>query len=127
MSTMQRPRNVVIRFTSEEDFAMACARESAEIEGMPYRLFIWSLDFDEEHESSLVPVWVFLSGLLPHYYHEFVLRVIAAAFGRFLKRDNFTACASRTDGAHVCVEMDISKPPVESFWLGVPHYPSSRC
>ncbi|CAI9769427.1 unnamed protein product [Fraxinus pennsylvanica] len=48
------------------------------------------------------------------------------AFGCFLKRDNFTACASRTDRARVCVEIDVSKPLVDSFWLGVPFHPTNR-
>lgn len=43
VSTMEKPRSMFITLTNEEDFCTVCARESSDIEGIPYRILIWSL------------------------------------------------------------------------------------
>ncbi|KAG2665071.1 hypothetical protein I3760_16G112800 [Carya illinoinensis] len=40
--------------------------------------------------------------------------------------DNATRCATRTDGTRVCLEVDVAKPPLLSFWIGAPSCPTSR-
>lgn len=122
ISSMWKPRNVFVRMTIENDFVKALARESFEINGVPYGSFHWSIDFHADYEP-VVPVWLNLLGLPPNYYHEDLLRNILLAIGRFLKRDNSTRCATRTDGARVCVEMDVSKDPLKAIWIGTPHHP----
>ncbi|KAF5464894.1 hypothetical protein F2P56_014933 [Juglans regia] len=61
-----------------------------------------------------------LLGLPPNFFHESMLCSIGGGFGRFLKRDNATACVTRSEAARICVEIDISKPVQNAFWLGTP-------
>ncbi|XP_035546258.1 uncharacterized protein LOC118348509 [Juglans regia] len=126
VSAMQNSRNVFIRMSKEEDFNKALSRESCEINGVCYRPFAWSPDYTEEYESPCVPVWVFLPGLPPHFYHASVLKMITAPIGKFIRRDNPTTCATRTDGARICLEVDASRDPITHFWLGCPGLPHSR-
>ncbi|XP_041004157.1 uncharacterized protein LOC121249521 [Juglans microcarpa x Juglans regia] len=116
VSTMSRPCNVFIQFQSEDDLNKAMAREATEVDGVHYRVFRWSPEFKEDEEPSLVPVWVSLPGLPPHFYHSSFLKIFTAPFGKYICRDNTTRCATRTDGARVCVEMDAAS----FFWIGSP-------
>ncbi|XP_040994354.1 uncharacterized protein LOC121240898 [Juglans microcarpa x Juglans regia] len=117
---MRHPRNVFIRMSSEENCMKALSREVSDIDGVPYRPFHWTTDFKEEEEPSIVPVWIVLPGLPPNYYHESFLKILTAPIGRFIRRDNPTRCATRTDGARICVEMDVAKEPLPHFWIGTP-------
>ncbi|XP_042964729.1 uncharacterized protein LOC122298952 [Carya illinoinensis] len=126
VSSMKSPRHVFLRFAKEDDYHKAYAREACEIEGSPYRMFKWSTDFSEESEPSLVPVWVVFPGLPPNFYHESYLRNLALPIGTYLRSDNSTRCANRTDGARICIEMDAATKPIDGFWIGVPRAPSSR-
>ncbi|XP_042939652.1 uncharacterized protein LOC122274703 [Carya illinoinensis] len=125
ISAMANPRSVFVCLSNEEDFIKGFSREAFEIDGVPYRVFHWSPEYVEEQELAFVPVWIFLLGLPPNYYHESFLRNITLPLGQFIRRDNCTRCATRTDGARVCIKMDISKPPMDEFWIGVPNQPSS--
>ncbi|XP_041017040.1 uncharacterized protein LOC121259500 [Juglans microcarpa x Juglans regia] len=126
VSAMQRPRNIFIRMTNETDLHKALSRESCNIEGVPYRPFAWSPEFDEDLEPPFVPAWVFLPGLPPNFYHSSVLEMLTAPIGRYIRRDNPTTCATRTDGARVCLEIDASKEQISHFWIGIPGMPRSR-
>lgn len=97
-----------MRLTSEEDFVKPFGRENCEIDGVPYRIFHWTTEFHEDQELVHVPVWITLPSLPPKFYQESYLCNITMPIKRFLKRDNPTRCATRTDGAKVCFEMDVS-------------------
>lgn len=47
-----------------------------------------------------------------------------APIGLYLKRDN-PRCATRTEGARVCVDMDISREPFMAIWVGIPRQTNS--
>ncbi|KAF5471945.1 hypothetical protein F2P56_008702 [Juglans regia] len=111
---------------SEEDCMKALSREVNDIDGVPYCPFHWTPDFKEEEEPSIVPVWIVLPGLPPIYYHESFLKILTAPIGRFIRSDNSTRCATRTDGARICVEMDAAKQPLPYFWIGMPGLGASR-
>jgi hypothetical protein len=117
--------NVFVRFSLEADFIKAMSRESSEIDGVNYCNFQWTVDFSEEVESVMAPVWINLPGLAPNFYQESYLRNITAPVGILLRRDNATKCATHTDGARVFVLMDISQPPVQHVWIGMPRQLSS--
>ncbi|XP_042978785.1 uncharacterized protein LOC122309374 [Carya illinoinensis] len=126
VSFMWCPRNVFVRMMSEADFTKALSREVCEINGSFYRPFRWSPDFDEDAKPSRVPVWVYLPGLPPNFYQESFLNILMMLIGSFIRCDNPTRCATRTDGARLCVEVDAAKPPLSHFWIGAPGLPSSR-
>ncbi|KAF5464926.1 hypothetical protein F2P56_014963 [Juglans regia] len=111
---------------SEEDCMKALSREVNDIDEVPYHPFHWTPDFKEEEEPSIVPVWIVLPGLPPNYYHESFLKILTTPIGRFIRCDNSTRCATRTDGARICVEMDAAKQPLPHFWIGMPGLGSSR-
>ncbi|KAF5472547.1 hypothetical protein F2P56_009258 [Juglans regia] len=126
VSSMKLPRNVFIRLATEADFVKVLSHESCEVNGVAYCAFHWSPDFNEEHEPSNVPVWILLPGLPPNFYQESFLQIFTAPLGRFIRRDNSTCCATRTDGARLCLEMDAAKEPISYFWIGTPGLATSR-
>ncbi|XP_040991002.1 uncharacterized protein LOC121238239 [Juglans microcarpa x Juglans regia] len=126
VSLMAAPRSVFVRFANEGDFKMAISRESCEVKGVPYRAFHWSTEYTEELESPVVPVWISLPSLPPNLFHESFLENITMPIGKYVRSDNCTRCATRTDAARVCVEMNAAKDPIESLWIGVPHQMGSR-
>lgn len=115
VSAMKRPRHVFVRMSSEGDFNKALSRESCDVNGIPYRPFAWTLEFDEALEPSCVPIWIFLPRLPPNFFHASMLKKLTAPIGKFIRRDNATACATRTDGARVCLEIDSLKDPLSCF------------
>ncbi|XP_041009290.1 uncharacterized protein LOC121253324 [Juglans microcarpa x Juglans regia] len=126
VSAMLKARSVFVRFSNELDFIKAFSRETCDVEGVSYHIFQWYPEFDEENESPLVPIWITLPGLPPNFYHESFLRNITMPLGQYILQDNSTRCATRTDGARVCIKMDASKNPLDSFWIGIPHQATSR-
>lgn len=127
VSTMRRPSHVFVRSSNEEDFLKAMTRGSCDNDGVMYKLFQWSLDYSGDVEPDMTPVWIMLLGLPPNFYHEAMLRIVTAPIGIYLRRDNATRCATCTDGARVCVLMNIAQKPIQSFWIGTPKKPTSIC
>lgn len=80
----------------------------------------------EDEDSLRVPVWITLPGLPPNYFQESILQSIGNGFGRYLKRDNATACVTRSKAVLICVELDASLPLLKSFCLGPPGLESSH-
>lgn len=122
---MANPRLVFVRLSNEEDFIKGFSREASKIDGVPYCVFQWSSNYVEDQEPSLVSVWIFLPGLPPNYYYESFLWNITLPRRQCFRRDNCTRCATKTNGARVCIKMDISKPPMEELWIGVPNQSTS--
>ncbi|KAG2674330.1 hypothetical protein I3760_13G128500 [Carya illinoinensis] len=120
VSAMRKPRNVFVRLTLEEDFNKAFFREVCDINSVAYHPFHWTHEFSKEEEPSMVPVWIFLPGLAPNFYHPSILKSLMSPIEKFIRSDNSTRCATRTDGARVCLEVDVAKSPLLSFWIGVP-------
>ncbi|XP_041027001.1 uncharacterized protein LOC121267217 [Juglans microcarpa x Juglans regia] len=126
VSSMLRPRNIFVRMLNEADFSKALSRDVCEIHVSFYLVFHWSPEFNEDAEPSRVPVWLSLPGLPPNYYREAFLKILMAPIGTFILWDNPTRCATRTDGARLCVEVDATKALLNHFWIGVPGLPASR-
>ncbi|KAF5462710.1 hypothetical protein F2P56_018696 [Juglans regia] len=103
VSTMRRPRNVFIGMASEEDCMKALSQEACNINGILYCAFHLTPELKEEEEPFIVLVWIVLPSLPPNFYHESFLKILTALIGRFIRRDNPTHCATRTDGARICV------------------------
>ncbi|XP_042973018.1 uncharacterized protein LOC122304820 [Carya illinoinensis] len=123
---LRNPRNVLIRLVMEEDFISVMARGNSELLGVPYRIFHWSPDFIEEEDSPWVPFWLSLPGLPPNFFQESILRSIGDGIGKFLKRDNATACVTRPEAARICVEVNVAGSLRKSFWLGALHGETSH-
>lgn len=68
-----------------------------------------------------------ITGLPPNFYQVSTLKSLTLIMGTFLKRDNTMYCVTRPKGARFCVEMDVLKPPVQSFWIGHPAGEKRHC
>ncbi|XP_042959294.1 uncharacterized protein LOC122294521 [Carya illinoinensis] len=107
--------HVLIHMKNERDFVHGWAREGRTMEGLPFRLFKWTKDFDVQKESPLAPQWIFLPGLPMHLYRIDFLQIIATRFGRYLGTDNATLNHTRASGARIFVEVDLTMEPVKGF------------
>lgn len=120
VSSMRKPIHVFLRFSKADDFLKDFSQEACDVEGVPYRFFHWTTNFNENAELARVPVWVVLPGLPPNFYHEAFLRNLLLPIGRYICCDNSTRCATHTDGARICVEMDAVAEPRQGFGLVLP-------
>ncbi|KAF5465236.1 hypothetical protein F2P56_015261 [Juglans regia] len=80
----------------------------------------------EDEDSPWVPIWLTLPGLPPNYFQESMLRSIGNGFGCFLKQDNAMTCVTHPEAVHICVEIGVSQPLRNSFWLGPPGLATSH-
>lgn len=71
------------------------------------------MDFSTESSTKLL-------------FSEVFLNILMALIGTFIRRDNLTRYATRTDGARLYVEVDAMKTPLTHFWIGAPNFRSSR-
>ncbi|KAF5481437.1 hypothetical protein F2P56_002087 [Juglans regia] len=107
--------HVLVKMQTERDYLHGWAREGQLIARSVFRLFRWTKDFDLRKESKLAPQWIFLPGLPLHMYRADFLQILATRFGRFLGIDNATLHRTRASGARMCVEIDLTDEPVQSF------------
>lgn len=57
------------------------AREVFYIEGVPYCIFHWSPNFEDDREPVMALVWLFLLGLPPNFYHTSMLKILTGGLG----------------------------------------------
>lgn len=67
----------------------------------------------------MILVWIMLPGLPLNFYRETFLESVTIPIGTYL-RNNATHCATHTDVAKVYVLMNVSRKPIQSFWIGTP-------
>lgn len=61
-----------------------------------------------------------------NFYNLSLLNLIVALIGTYIHCDNATRCATRTNGARVCVKLDAANFRLMSFWIGAPFALGSR-
>lgn len=123
---MRHPRNIVLRLSSESNIVKAFSHESCEMNGVLYHAFHWTPYFNDDQEPSSIPIWISLPGLPPNFYQESFLHILTTPIGRFIRCDNPTCCATQTDGARLCLEIDVAKEPLPYFWIRALGLASSR-
>lgn len=96
------PRHTLLYLTTEEDMKMTLAKETYKIDGVLFRKFRWTPDFDTKAESSVQPVWVQLHNLPLPFFVEPLLSGIASTIGGFLKTDSPTVHLLRPKYARFC-------------------------
>ncbi|KAG6513034.1 hypothetical protein ZIOFF_031180 [Zingiber officinale] len=89
------------------------------IGGSILRIFKWTPHFSYEAESSVVPVWVQFPDLPVHMINKNCVFSMARIVGCPIKIDEATADGSRLFMARACVEIDLLKPRVEQFLIGI--------
>lgn len=62
-------------------------------------------------------VWAQLHNLPVEFWDGESLETISASLGHLLKIDDFTFSFSRSKFARICVEIDLTKPLKQGFWI----------
>ncbi|EOY08581.1 Uncharacterized protein TCM_023221 [Theobroma cacao] len=108
---------VLIFLTNEHDFNRIWICQVWFIVNKKIRVFKWSLKFQLEKESSVVPVWFSFPNLPVHLHEKSALMMIARTVDKPFFVDEATANRSRPSVARVCVEYDCQKPPLDHVWI----------
>lgn len=129
LNTIWHPKSRMELITLENDyflvkFGSVCDYEFAKFGGpwmiMDHYLIVkeWKPNFDPFTDTTeRVIVWVRLPDLPIEYYdHEFLFRV-REKIGQPIRIDSATSLTLRGKFARLCVEVDITKPLLEKFWL----------
>ncbi|KAG8386791.1 hypothetical protein BUALT_Bualt03G0185600 [Buddleja alternifolia] len=59
-------------------------------DGFPMRVLKWTSEFNLNEESPIMPIWIKVFGLRPHWFHHNFLYHIASLIGKSLKLDKAT-------------------------------------
>lgn len=84
----------------------------------------WSPNFKLEEDSPIVPVWVLLLSL-PFYFHTWhYVKQVLGPVGIPLSMDITTDYRTRPSMAKVRVEVDLTKPFLNSVWVRMEEEPN---
>lgn len=111
-------RHATLHMGSASDTKRALACPSHKLNNSMFRLFRWTPDFEIGKDSTYVAVWVKFHNLPLHYYNESSLHRLGSTLGNVLRVHTDTLNLTQQVFAKVCIEMDITKPFVESVWIG---------
>ncbi|XP_060212213.1 uncharacterized protein LOC132639829 [Lycium barbarum] len=79
----------------------------------------WTPDFRPDVDSPIVPTWVLLPSLPIHCHSWHYVKQIVGTIGTPLSMDLATENRTRPSMAKVRVEIDLTKPKIDSVWIGV--------
>lgn len=111
-------RHSLLYLTEEEDMRHALAKEVYKIDGVLFRKFKWTSDFDPRKESRAIPIWVQLHNLPLPFFVEPFLSGIASTIGTYLRSDIPTNHFLRPKLARICVEVDTARTLPQEIWIG---------
>ncbi|XP_009765415.1 uncharacterized protein [Nicotiana sylvestris] len=109
---------VFLDFSNEDDLKSVWYRRSIEIEVQVMWLEQWTPDFKPEEDSPVVPVWVLLPDLPFHCHTWYYIKQILSPIGIPLTMDMATNNKTRPSMAKVRIEVDLTKPKLNSVWVG---------
>lgn len=112
------PRHVTLHMASVADTNMALASTTNKINNSLFRLFRWTPDFKLGKESSFVAVWVKFFNLPLHYYNTASLCRLGSLLGNVVGIHHSTLELTHQVFAKVCIEMDVTKPFLDTLWIG---------
>ncbi|MQM02107.1 hypothetical protein Taro_034870 [Colocasia esculenta] len=111
-------RHLLIRFQCKEDFLQLLLKESMLVQGRPFRFFQWSMDFNPDEDSPLVPVWLELPYLPANFFNDVMICSIAGSIGTVLQIDRNTKSMLRTQCARANVQLDVTKQIPDRVCVG---------
>ncbi|XP_059289203.1 uncharacterized protein LOC132042694 [Lycium ferocissimum] len=109
----------MLDFNNEEDFKNTWYGRSIEIEGQVMWLEKWTPNFRPDVDSPIVPAWVLLPSLPIHCHSWHYVKQIVDTIGTPLSMDLATENRTRPSMAKVRVEIDLTRPKIDSVWIGV--------
>ncbi|GAA0171683.1 hypothetical protein LIER_25659 [Lithospermum erythrorhizon] len=111
-------KHVFIEFNFKDYFNRVWLGLAWSIHGYTMRVFKWEADFSPNRESATAPVWVRFEGVPLYLFDELSLVSIANAVGNPLRVGPKNINRTKLNYAHVCVELDVAAPLVDSIWVG---------
>lgn len=112
------PRHATIHMASFADTQCALSHDKNKIKSSLFRLFRWSLSFAIGKESSMVAIWVKFHNLPLQYFNESSLIRLGSVLGTVLRICPLTMNLTQQSYARMCIEIDVSKPLMETFLMG---------
>ena len=97
----------------EEDSTRLLVHGTWYINNKPMTMTKWSLDFCPNHDSSIAPVWINMSGLPVPLFDKLYLHKIASLIGQPLQVDASMLDLKWPSITGVLVEIDVAKKPKE--------------
>lgn len=82
-------------------------------------MFKWLPIFQLTVEPSILTAWMSFEGLSIYFFNKSALFSIATTMGKPLKIDEATANFTRPSIARVCIKVDMLKPLLNGFGLGL--------
>lgn len=110
--------HITIHLGSSSDTKRALACKTNKVKSSYFRLFRWTADFEVGRESSFTAVWVKMHNIPLHYFNESAVHRLGSLIGTVLSIHPSTLNLTQQAYAKVCVELDVSKPFMESVWIG---------
>ncbi|KAG8382714.1 hypothetical protein BUALT_Bualt05G0106100 [Buddleja alternifolia] len=87
--------------------ALGLNKQTWYFDGFPMRVLKWTSDFDPNEESPIMPIWIKVFGLRPHWFHRQFLYHVASLIGKPLKLDEATTEIENPVVARICVEINV--------------------
>ncbi|KAG8368725.1 hypothetical protein BUALT_Bualt15G0075800 [Buddleja alternifolia] len=109
-------KHVWIRLFDPNDYARVWMKQTWYFDGFPMRVLKWTSDFNPNEESPIMPIWIKVLGLRPHWFHRQFLCHVASLIGKPLKLDEATTEIDNPVVARMCVEVNV----LEKLHLDVP-------
>ncbi|CAI9112538.1 OLC1v1012999C1 [Oldenlandia corymbosa var. corymbosa] len=115
-------RHIHILFDLEEDYHLCWIKGLWSFDHHIMRVLKWTPQFNTEHESSIVPVWIAFEGLPLHRFNAEYLSKLASIVGTPLKIDVPTLNLSRPSIARVCIEVNLLHELPQRVLVGTEEY-----
>ncbi|KAG8371239.1 hypothetical protein BUALT_Bualt13G0067000 [Buddleja alternifolia] len=100
-------KHIWIRLYDPNDYTRIWLKQIWYFDGFPMRVLKWTPDFDPKEESPIMPIWVKILGLKPHWFHHQFLYHVASLIGKSLKLDEATTVIDNPTVARICVEINV--------------------
>ncbi|KAG8377333.1 hypothetical protein BUALT_Bualt08G0022300 [Buddleja alternifolia] len=100
-------KHVWIRLYDPNDYARVWMKQTCYFDGFPMRVLKWTSEFNPNEESSLMPIWIKVFGLRPHWFHRNFLYHIVSLIGKPLKLDEATMDIANPMVARMCMEVNV--------------------
>ncbi|RAL42524.1 hypothetical protein DM860_011142 [Cuscuta australis] len=121
-SSSSNPRSrvsthILLNFSSDDDFHRCFKRREWSLGAYKMLISKWTPNFDPNVESPIMPIWISIKNLPIHFHAKESLMQIARIFGNPIKLDSTTENFGRPSIARICVEVDISQPQTNKFFI----------
>ncbi|KAG8371145.1 hypothetical protein BUALT_Bualt13G0056300 [Buddleja alternifolia] len=100
-------KHVWIRLFDPNDYARVWMKQTWYFDGFPMRVLKWTSNFDPKKESPIMPIWIKVFGLRPHWFHRQFLYHVASLIGKPLKLDEATTKIENPVVARICAEINV--------------------